>query len=122
MEFSPTVCDSREVPKKKKPTNNIFNLKSKGFSVNKSELIDEIAASADISKAGAGRALDAMVDSITGALKKGDQVTLIGFGTFSVKERAARTGRNPQTGQEIKIPASKVPNFKAGKALKDSVK
>jgi len=90
--------------------------------VNKSELIDAIAESADISKAAAGRALDAMTTSITGALKKGDQVTLIGFGTFSVKERAARTGRNPQTGAEIKIPASKVPGFKAGKALKDSVK
>ncbi len=107
---------------KKKPRAHIFNLKSKGFSVNKSELIDAIAASADISKAAAGRALDAMVGSITDALKKGDQVTLIGFGTFQVKERASRTGRNPQTGAEIKIPASKVPSFKAGKALKDSVK
>ena len=106
----------------KKLIYNIFNLKSKGFSVNKSELIDAIAESADISKAAAGRALDAMTNSITGALKKGDQVTLIGFGTFSVKERAARTGRNPQTGAEIKIPASKVPGFKAGKALKDAVK
>lgn len=90
--------------------------------MNKSELIDAIAASADLSKAGAGRALDAMVDSITDSLKEGDQVTLIGFGTFSVKDRAARTGRNPQTGAEIKIAASKVPGFKAGKALKDAVK
>lgn len=90
--------------------------------MNKSELIDSIAASADISKAAAGRALDAMTGSITDALKQGDQVTLIGFGTFQVKERAARTGRNPQTGAEIKIPASKVPGFKAGKSLKDSVK
>ncbi|WP_133736556.1 nucleoid-associated protein HU-beta [Halospina denitrificans] len=89
--------------------------------MNKSELIDAIADSADISKAAAGRALDAMVGSITDSLKQGDQVTLIGFGTFSVKERAARTGRNPQTGQEIKIAASKVPSFKAGKALKDAV-
>ncbi|WP_077531513.1 nucleoid-associated protein HU-beta [Vreelandella utahensis] len=89
--------------------------------MNKSELIDAIADSADISKAAAGRALDAMVDSITGSLKKGDPVTLVGFGTFSVKERAARTGRNPQTGEEIKIAASKVPSFKAGKALKDAV-
>ena len=89
--------------------------------MNKSELIDAIADSADISKAAAGRALDAMVGSITDSLKKGEQVTLIGFGTFSVKERAARTGRNPQTGQEIKIAASKVPSFKAGKALKDAV-
>lgn len=89
--------------------------------MNKSELIDAVADSADISKAAAGRALDAMVDSVTGSLKKGDQVTLVGFGTFSVKERAARTGRNPQTGEEIKIAASKVPSFKAGKALKDAV-
>lgn len=89
--------------------------------MNKSELIDAIAASADISKAAAGRALDSMVSSITDALKDGDQVTLIGFGTFSVKDRAARTGRNPQTGAEIKIAAAKVPSFKAGKALKDAV-
>ena len=89
--------------------------------MNKSELIDAIAASADISKAAAGRALDAMTESVTTALKEGDQVTLIGFGTFSVKDRAARTGRNPQTGAEIQIKAAKVPNFKAGKALKDSV-
>jgi len=89
--------------------------------VNKSELIDAIADSADISKAAAGRAVDAFVDSITGALKGGDQVTLIGFGTFSVKDRAARTGRNPQTGAEIQIAAAKIPSFKAGKALKDAV-
>jgi DNA-binding protein HU-beta len=96
-------------------------LKRKGISVNKTELIDAIAASADIPKAAAGRALDAVVDSITGALKKGDSVALVGFGTFAVKERAARTGRNPQTGAEIQIPAAKVPGFKAGKALKDAV-
>lgn len=89
--------------------------------MNKSELIDAIADSADISKAAAGRAVDAFVDSITGALKEGDQVTLIGFGTFSVKDRAARTGRNPQTGEEIQIAAAKIPSFKAGKALKDAV-
>lgn len=89
--------------------------------MNKSELIDAIADSADISKAAAGRAVDAVVESITGALQKGDQVTLIGFGTFSVKERAARTGRNPQTGAEIQIAAAKIPSFKAGKALKDAV-
>ncbi len=93
----------------------------KGLSVNKTELIEAIAASADIPKAAAGRALDAVVESITGALKNGDSVVLVGFGTFSVKERAARTGRNPQTGQEIKIAAAKVPGFKAGKALKDAV-
>jgi len=88
--------------------------------VNKSELIDAIADSADISKAAAGRAVDAVVSSVTNALKEGDQVTLIGFGTFSVKDRAARTGRNPQTGAEIQIAAAKIPSFKAGKALKDA--
>ncbi|MEH6344482.1 MAG: HU family DNA-binding protein [Bermanella sp.] len=89
--------------------------------MNKSELIDAIAASADIPKAAAGRALDATVEAITGALKEGDQVVLVGFGTFSVKERAARTGRNPQTGEPIQIAAAKVPGFKPGKALKDAV-
>lgn len=89
--------------------------------MNKSELIDAIAASADLSKAAAGRALDAMVESITTALKEGDQVSLVGFGSFQVKDRAARTGRNPRTGEEIQIAAAKVPSFKAGKALKDAV-
>ncbi|BFM20772.1 nucleoid-associated protein HU-beta [Gilvimarinus japonicus] len=89
--------------------------------MNKTELIEAIAASADISKAAAGRALDAVVDGVTDSLKKGDQVVLVGFGTFSVKDRAARTGRNPQTGAEIQIAAAKVPSFKAGKALKDAV-
>ncbi|MER2299169.1 MULTISPECIES: nucleoid-associated protein HU-beta [Pseudomonas] len=89
--------------------------------MNKSELIDAIAASADISKAAAGKALDAVIDSVTGALKDGDDVVLVGFGTFSVKERAARTGRNPQTGKAIEIAAAKVPGFKAGKGLKDAV-
>ncbi len=89
--------------------------------MNKSELIDAIAASADISKAEAGRALDAVLDSITGALKTGDSVVLVGFGTFAVKERAARTGRNPQTGDPIEIEAARIPGFKAGKALKDAV-
>tara|TARA_R100000687_G_C6448055_1_gene163812 strand:+ start:714 stop:986 length:273 start_codon:yes stop_codon:yes gene_type:complete len=89
--------------------------------VNKSELIDAIAASADLPKAAAGRALDAVVESITDALKKDDSVSLVGFGTFSVKARAARTGRNPQTGEPINIAAAKIPSFKAGKALKDAV-
>ena len=88
--------------------------------MNKSQLIDQIAASADISKAAAGRALDAFTDSVTEALKSGDQVALVGFGTFAVKERAAREGRNPQTGETIQIAAAKVPSFKAGKALKDA--
>ena len=86
--------------------------------MNKSQLIDKIAAGADISKAAAGRALDAIIASVTESLKEGDDVALVGFGTFAVKERAARTGRNPQTGKEI---ASKLPAFKAGKALKDAV-
>ena len=89
--------------------------------MNKQELIENIAASADITKAAAGRALDSMIDSITGSLKNGDSVVLVGFGTFSVRDRAARMGRNPQTGEEIQIKAAKVPAFKAGKALKDSV-
>lgn len=89
--------------------------------MNKSELIDAIAASADIPKAAAGRALDAMIEAVGDALKSGDQVSLVGFGTFLVKERAARTGRNPQTGAPIEIAAAKVPGFKAGKALKDAV-
>jgi len=89
--------------------------------VNKSELIDAVAAAADLPKASAGRAIDALVDAITGALKSGEQVVLVGFGTFAVKERAARTGRNPQTGKPIDISAAKIPTFKAGKGLKDSV-
>jgi len=89
--------------------------------VNKTELIDAIAASADLSKADAGRALDSVVDAVTDTLKKGDQVSLVGFGTFAVKHRAAREGRNPQTGATIQIKASNVPGFKAGKALKDAV-
>lgn len=89
--------------------------------MNKSDLIDAIAASADISKASAGRALDATVESIKNALKKGDTVSLVGFGTFKVGERAARTGRNPRTGAEIKIKSAKIPKFSAGKGLKDAV-
>ena len=89
--------------------------------MNKSELIDAIAASAGLTKADAGRAIDATTSAITAALKKGDTVTLVGFGTFAVKKRAARKGRNPRTGAEIKIAAAKVPGFRAGKTLKDSV-
>ena len=89
--------------------------------MNKAEMIDAIATAADLPKASAGRALDAVLDSITDELKKGEQVTLVGFGTFSVKHRNARSGRNPQTGATIQISASTVPGFKAGKALKDAV-
>ena len=89
--------------------------------MNKTELIDAVADEAEVSKAEAGRAVDAVISSITKALKKGDSVTLVGFGTFQVRKRAARTGRNPKTGDTIKIKASKNPAFKAGKALKDAV-
>jgi DNA-binding protein HU-beta len=89
--------------------------------VNKTDLIDHIAKHADISKAAAGRALEAVVSGIKTSLKKGTAVTLVGFGTFTVGKRAARTGRNPRTGASIKIKAAKVPKFRAGKALKDAV-
>ncbi|HXF46136.1 MAG TPA: HU family DNA-binding protein [Burkholderiaceae bacterium] len=89
--------------------------------MNKTELIDHIAKQADISKAAAGRALEALVGGIRAALKKGNSVTLVGFGTFAVGKRAARTGRNPRTGATIKIKAAKVPKFRPGKALKDSL-
>jgi DNA-binding protein HU-beta len=88
---------------------------------NKADLIDVIANKADISKQAAGAALDAVLGEITGALKQGERVSISGFGTFSVGNRAARTGRNPQTGATIQIPASKTPKFKAGKALKESI-
>ncbi len=89
--------------------------------MNKSQLIDKIAANADISKAAAGRVLDAFIGSVTESLQAGDEVALVGFGTFSVRERAERSGRNTLTGKEITIAAGKVPGFRAGKALKDSV-
>lgn len=89
--------------------------------MNKTELIDFIADEADLSKASAGRALDALIDGVTQALKKGDTVTVVGFGTFAVGERAARSGRNPQTGATINIKAAKVPKFRPGKALKDAL-
>lgn len=88
--------------------------------MNKTELIESIAAKADVPKTTASRVLDAVIESVTQALKSGDSVALVGFGTFSVKERAARTGRNPQTGKQISIAAAKVPGFKAGVALKDA--
>ena len=87
--------------------------------MNKSELIDAIAASADIPKAVAGRALDAVIESVTGALKAGDSVVLVGFGTFAVKERAARTGRNPRTGESVEVEEKWVPFFKTGKELRE---
>lgn len=89
--------------------------------MNKSELTDAIADEADISKASAARALDAALNAIEGSLQNGEPVALVGFGTFSVRERAARTGRNPRTGEEIEIAATKLPAFKPGKALKDAL-
>ncbi|MEW5008236.1 MAG: HU family DNA-binding protein [Cycloclasticus sp.] len=89
--------------------------------MNKTELINAIAEESGLTKADATRAFDATLSSVTKALTEGDSISLIGFGTFSVKERSARTGRNPQTGEAIQIKASKIPSFKAGKTLKDAV-
>ncbi len=89
--------------------------------MNKTELIEHIAAQADISKAAAARSLDAMIGAVKTSLKKGHPVTLVGFGTFAVSTRAARTGRNPRTGETIKIKKAKVPKFRPGKGLKDAV-
>ncbi len=90
--------------------------------MNKSQLIDAIAVSADISKAAAGRALDGAMAAVTEALKSGDMVTLVGFGSFYVGKREARTGRNPRTGAAIKIKAAAVPKFRPGKGLRESLK
>ncbi len=89
--------------------------------MNKLDIMESVAKSADISKAAAARVLDGAISAITSALKKGGMVTLVGFGTFYVGKRAARSGRNPRTGAAIKIKAAKVPKFRAGKALKDAV-
>ncbi|MBS1112298.1 MAG: histone family protein DNA-binding protein [Nitrospirae bacterium] len=88
----------------------------------KADLVEKMAKDADIAKVAAGKALDSLIDAVTRTLKKGDKLALVGFGTFSVGKRKARTGRNPQTGAAIKIPARKVPRFSAGKALKDALK
>lgn len=89
--------------------------------MNKTELIEHIANNADISKAAAARSLEATIDAVKKTLKKGGTVSLVGFGTFAVGKRAGRTGRNPRTGESIKIKAAKVPKFRAGKALKDAL-
>ena len=89
--------------------------------MNKGQLVDKIAESVDITKASAGRALDSLMEAVSAELASGGDVALVGFGTFKVSDRAARKGRNPQTGAEIQIAAAKVPGFKAGKALKDTV-
>ena len=88
----------------------------------KADLVEKMAKDADIAKVAAGKALDSLIDAVTRTLKKGDKLALVGFGTFSVGKRKARTGRNPQTGAAIKIPARKVPKVSAGKALKDALK
>ena len=89
--------------------------------MNKNELVDAVASSANLKKSEATKAVDAVFDSITGSLKKGDEVRLVGFGTFTVSKRNASEGRNPRTGEKIQIAASKQPKFKAGKGLKDAV-
>jgi DNA-binding protein HU-beta len=89
--------------------------------VNKSELIEHIANKSDISKAAATRALESIIDAVKSSLKKGKPVSLVGFGTFDVSKRLARVGRNPRTGEALKIKAAKVPKFRAGKALKDAL-
>jgi DNA-binding protein HU-beta len=100
------------------PTNYFFR---QGDLVNKTELIEHIAKNADISKAAAARALESTIGAIRTTLKKGNSVSLVGFGTFAVGKRAARTGRNPRTGAAIKIKAAKIPKFRPGKALKDAL-
>ena len=100
---------------------NKNNFDEEGFVMNKSELVAAIASKADISKKNAEASVNAFTEVVAEELKKGEKIALIGFGTFEVSQRAARTGRNPQTGKEIKIPASKAPKFKAGKALKDAL-
>ena len=100
---------------------NFLNQSARVNSMNKGELIDSVAGAAGLSRADATKAVDAVLDSIQGTLSNGGSVSLVGFGTFSVKARAARAGRNPRTGETIQIKASNVPGFKAGKGLKDAV-
>lgn len=99
----------------------LLNFNLKGIIMNKQDLVSQVADSADISKTKAAEAVDGVLAAVKAALKKGDDVRLVGFGTFSVAKRAATTGRNPRTGEPIKIPASKQPKFKAGKELKEAV-
>jgi DNA-binding protein HU-beta len=112
-----TLCEPRALPQ----LQDISPIFCKRFFVNKTELIDHIANDADISKAEATRALESAIEAVKQTLKKGGSVSLVGFGTFSVGKRAARIGRNPRTGAEIKIKAAKVPKFRPGKALKDAI-
>ncbi len=100
---------------------NMLKINNGGNNMTKAELVEFIAEKADLTKADAGRALDAMMEGVTKGLKESGKVTLVGFGTFTAKERAARTGRNPQTGDTVEIPARTVPGFKAGNKLKESL-
>jgi DNA-binding protein HU-beta len=100
---------------------SLVKINNRNNTVNKTELIEHIAGKSDISKAAATRALASIIEAVKKTLKKGDTVTLVGFGTFSVSKRAARTGRNPRTGAALKIKAAKVPRFKPGKGLKDAL-
>jgi DNA-binding protein HU-beta len=102
-------------------TDRIFQTFQEGLFVNKTELVEHIAKNADISKAAATRALDSTITAIRTTLKKGGTVSLVGFGSFAVTKRPARKGRNPRTGEEIKIKSAKVPKFRPGKALKDAL-
>lgn len=99
---------------------DIVSMERLGNQMNKTELIDKVATSAEVSRAEAGRVFNAIIDSITDSLKGGETVTIVGFGTFKVTERAARAGRNPQTGETIQITAQKTPRFSAGKQLKEA--
>ena len=114
---SSDCCKDNHCPTTAQPLQN--RRKEGGSFVNKSELIDHIATQADISKAAATRALEALIDGVKSTLKKNDSVSIVGFGTFAVTKRPARAGRNPRTGAEIKIKAAKVPKFRPGKGLKD---
>jgi DNA-binding protein HU-beta len=102
-------------------TDRADEIRTRSFSMNKTDLINAIAEKAELTKADAGRALEAFFETVQKSLKKGEDVSVVGFGTFTVRKRAARTGRNPRTNEAIKIKASKVPAFKAGKTLKDAL-
>ncbi len=103
------------------PTSSVPTLEKGIRRLSKADLVDAVAHASELSKAAANKAVEALLEAITAALQRGDEVALVGFGTFSVRERAARTGRNPQTGDPIDIKATKIPAFKPGKALRDAV-
>jgi DNA-binding protein HU-beta len=115
---SPIYTTARRLTYRRQPS---YAGVEKGAFVNKNELVDAVAVATDLRKADAAKAVDAVFDSIADSLKKGDEVRVVGFGTFAVSNRAASEGRNPRTGEKITIPASKQPKFKAGKQLKDAI-